>query len=94
VIVGQSDYLSAFHSHHLLIQGTSDVVHIRCNWPLEGRKMGAIRLTPHTAFSNKFVKAMRRRLIEAGLRLPANLETPQSDTASAGKYRRQTGARK
>ena len=70
VIVGQSRYLSAFHSHHLLINGTSDVVQIKCGWPLEGRRMGAIRLTPHTEFSSKFIKAMRCRLVEAGLRIP------------------------
>jgi len=91
VIVSQSDYVSAFHSHHLLIQGTSDVVQIRCNWPLEGRRMGAIRLTPHTQFSSKFVKAMRSRLIEAGLRMPPIQATQQSDAPSAGKPRRHGG---
>ena len=70
VIVGQSDYLSGFHSHHLLITGTGEVVQIKCNWPREGRRMGAIRLTPHTPFSTKFVKAMRARLVDAGLRIP------------------------
>ena len=42
--------------------------------------MGAIRLTPHTAFSSKFVKAMRSRLVEAGLRIPpaANSDAPVS----------------
>jgi DNA-binding transcriptional LysR family regulator len=70
VIVGQSNYLSGFHIHHLLITGTSEVVPIKCKWPQEGRRMGAIRLTPHTKFSTNFVQAMRARLVEAGLRIP------------------------
>ena len=48
VIVGQSKYLSAFHSHHLLINGTSDVVQISCNWPLEGAPHGSHPIdSPH-----------------------------------------------
>jgi DNA-binding transcriptional LysR family regulator len=79
VIVGQSDYLSGFHSHHLLITGTSEVVQIKCAWPQEGRRMGAIRLTPHTTFSAKFVKAMRARLIESGLRIPPEVREQESE---------------
>jgi DNA-binding transcriptional LysR family regulator len=79
VIVGQSNYLSGFHSHHLLSTGTSEVAQIRCNWPQEGRRMGAIRLTPHTGFSAKFIKAMRSRLIEAGLRIPPEAEAQEAD---------------
>jgi len=79
VIVGQSDYLSAFHRHHLLISGTSDVAQIECAWPQEGRRMGAIRLSAHTNFSRKFVAAMRARLIQAGLRIPPD---PANDDAA------------
>ena len=88
VIVGQSNYLSGFHSHHLLITGTSDVVQIMCNWPREGRRMGAIRLTPHTPFSSKFVKAMRMRLIEAGLRIPPEVSAKDADP---GQFKNERG---
>jgi DNA-binding transcriptional LysR family regulator len=91
VIVGQSDYLSAFHSHHLLITGTSDVVQIKCNWPLEGRRMGAIRLTPHTEFSARFVKAMRARLVEAGLRMPPLLRNEEPEGRAVKSRRQSTG---
>jgi DNA-binding transcriptional LysR family regulator len=79
VIVGQSNYLSTFHSYHLLLPGTGDVVRIKCKWPQDGRRMGAIRLTPHTLFSTKFVKAMRRRLVEAGLRIPPAESAAQTE---------------
>ena len=83
VIVGQSNFISAFHSHHLLSTGTGEVVQIKCNWPQEGRRMGAIRLTPHTQFSTKFIKAMRTRLVEAGLRIPPEASAQDNESLPA-----------
>ena len=76
-----SDYLSAFHDHHVHHElETGKLQKVGVEWRSHIGPIGSLRLAPHTPTSLRLLRAFRSRYVAAGFQCP--LETRQAVAAA------------